>query len=303
MATFSRKELLVFGWIRKNCNYNIPGDLARFIQAFSSDAIQWIIQGKKFQEMFQKENENGYKYSNPWIQIDPARVMVDGFQFILSVNSNSDRHQFSISIHQSSLTFDFICIKAIITFYGNICAKTSVQFVSYGRKSTMGLFAIWAKDIYDYNKFDTIFEIDVTEVKYNDIKINDSLTWKLSNYEIDKLYLKSFVAKNIGNWRIKCANYDGSIKDLMIQPLALPKDIGLMELEYTLVLRDDKNRVAHARKGDIYVGESGKYIDKWDHSVITYYCNFEIDLNIKIKEILSVDGVCDRNSWFEYGFI
>ena len=55
-----RKELLVFGWIRNN-HKNVPLDIMQIIKLFSHDAHEWLIQGKKFQELF-KRYHNNYRW-------------------------------------------------------------------------------------------------------------------------------------------------------------------------------------------------------------------------------------------------
>ena len=300
-----RKELLVFGWVRNNYYKDTPKDVTKCIESFSSDGIRWLIPCKKFQEMFATLDE----YTN--LQIDPARTIVGGFIFIFSVvehklGNDVRQWQFMVQIEQESISMsnDLLSMTAHIRFSGNICDKDGVEYIYDSFELVpplVNLFTISAnaESIWEFDDFEMLFEIAITQVKHHKMKIKTDVEWILSVDEMNNLKKEhSFISKQVGGWSIDCRDFGTMKKDLYIKPLILPKDVNLLTAKYCLRIEGDGMIIKYAKKGI-----TSGYIGTWDHELFENCGSVKIVLCINITQVLCYDGVCPEKLWSEYGFV
>ena len=309
----SRKGLLVFGWVRNNYVADIPDELTKFIQSFSYDVVQCTLEDERFQRVF------GTFYSPSslkWVyahyndcSVVPMNIqveLVDGFKFVLSVSGkNNSEREFVLKIDQLSLTKDFVTMKGMIKYQGNTHPKQSILKFTYDDFAIKILSISADENITDnYNKFDMLFHIEIIDVKYHKMKIQQKLQWELDEEDLNDLKDEyAFICRDINDWRICCKGYGGPMmKQAMIIPLTLPRNVVAMRLEFNWELNGDDGKVIKKSDGFSNVSKTGGYIVTWNHSEFVDCHKLEIILDVKIIYIACIGGKCNKDSWIEYGF-
>ena len=175
----TRKELLVFGWVRENKHTNIPEDLVKIMELLSYDVVQWLVEGEKFKQLFARtySTNGGWCYSNPEAEFGELKMKAEGFKFKLSSTRTSWRfrstkYYIQLTLIEDQPVKDSLALKVLLKFKGNICeTPTRLELTynispskfgwSYLNNNNHKIFTIEASEpmIDLYDKFDMLFQI------------------------------------------------------------------------------------------------------------------------------------------------
>ena len=321
----SRKELLVFGWIRSH--RTVPYELNKVIESFSHDIVEWIVEGTKFQETFQRHKGwMGTIHSYNQKYHFSKTFKIEGIDFILEANGGYHLIQITFKVDKSKLLKTILNMEIFVNVQSNIkqfdgkeyALEYDITSPLYTNILEQSTFSINANTniIDDYKKIEMSFFAEIGYIKYHKMKIENTLKCIMNEsdlYAFNEGYMT--ITNDLDNWFIyiissRRLSNSKIHRQLKIKPQTLPSDILMMKIEYRLVImRDDKDRIE--KKGNYSsMNKYGGTICEWDTS-IQEASKYEIILDIKITELLICDkenelgfgDVLDEDLWSDYGFI
>ena len=285
---------------------------------------------------------------NDEMKLDPWQMTVDGsYQFTLSTKLGQRDTQliFSLSLNQSQTQSqsqpqapDVLGLKVAVAVEGNI-TRNATHFIydtcckEYAKQDSIkhdqgftryeleypvptttqkDLFAITATDLEmnKYNKFDMTFCIDILEIKYHKMQIEQELKWKLKRRDLVKLKKKSgkdaavIFSDDSYDWIVGISKVGGpksSQRQISIKPRTLPRNVIGVKLEYFLAISGNGKRIENM--GTENYNKYGGYLYEWDQLMFKRGKEINIVLNIKIIRISDVDGALKSDLWGKYGFV
>ena len=296
MTTSNRKELLVHGWIREN--HDLPIELNKIIESFSRDVIEWLVEGKRFEDFFYPTNHSDEQATISKI------LAVEGIEMKLVGDPNRyvDRFLFggycdvlfSLKIDRSSLLKDTQSLKIEVQIEGNI-DNNKYGANQYGLNHyelyydltecdghICDMFGIGARqDIYnEYDKFDIKFYIEIKEIKYHKMQIQQQLKWELNADDINIINEGSLdLKKNTDDWSLQIRSTTlGVFRKLMLRPLTLPALINLITVEYNLEISCDGKNIIKTQNVSEKMNKYGKTIYGWAQKAFEFTAKYEIVL-------------------------
>lgn len=330
-----RHRLLVVGWIKFNSATLIPDDIIKLVQLFSNIAINWTIEGEKFEKMFQRFNDapnnvsfDVWKYSNhSTFTILPISIMYGGFQITVSVKAwntgvqriripRNHAWKFWVVADKKMVAQNLLQMEARLRITTNITPNRFYEIDWIWSDSTsrdrLEILRVDATSdiIGEYEKFNLLIGIERFELKYHKMNIKESLNWKLSKAELKDLRKEhTFIQQRTDNWNVWCQDYHNKfMKQLKVKPVSWPSaavpSVNELTVEYKILWKGDGR--------EVYSDKSTATVNSWNYggfvvplslSHIADCDDVEIILDIEIVDILCVDGECKRESWREYGYV
>ena len=326
MATFTRRELIIYGWSRRYTSQqqSIPHDIISMFEMYSSHHIKWNIdssdfgrdvisditgpntkiEGIQFQLSGHFENFLGFSTFECKLKINPASLIRSTLRLTVqtALKANIANKQKCKNI--SKLDFDFTSTRSSENYKKE-----------YSNEIFLHQYPDQMESVQDSNDIDLEFSAEVVNITYFKMNIIKSIEWTLSESEIRRFNKRNKSPCNIwhitDNW-IFILTQAIPAEALFVSMNHFPLGVVELKIEYHLKIE------AKGSGEDIHIEVNGKVnltrpcamheLSQHDSLPDVRYTQICILIEVSIVEIICDYGgdvgrkLLDKSLWSDYGY-